>query len=745
MEKPLGKTIRTFNSRMQARLLLVFCVITSLMVGLMGRLIYITQSDGDRYAKQVLSRQSYVSAVLPYKRGTITDRNGTVLAVSELQYRLILDPKLLLQNPDCVTPTLKALKDDFNIDNNSVQTILQDKPDSQYIIVQKNLKYDVVKSFETKMEQDHTITGVWFEEEYVRTYPYNTLACDVLGFTSADNQGYWGMEEYYNNELNGTNGREYGYYDSNLNIERIEKKAVNGNSIVSTIDANVQRIIQEKITQFNADTGSKNIGVLVMNPNNGEILAMASNKEYNLNKPQDLTGIYSEEELTAMTADQKTEALNALWKNDDISSGFEPGSTFKPITIAAGLEEGVLKPEDTFYCDGGEEVGGVYIHCNKRAGHGELTLGQALMFSCNDALMQIVAKEGKDIFHRYQSSFGFGKKTGIDLPGEDAGIIQSYDSLGPTELATSSFGQSFNATPIQMAAAFSSLVNGGSYYQPHIVKQIVNDNGATVKDIKGTIVRQTASKSTSDFIQEYMYQTVETGTAGGAKVEGYAVGGKTGTAQKLPRDAKTYIVSFLGCVPAVNPEMVIYVWIDEPQNVVKQADSSIATKFASKILQEILPVLGIYPDGQIDYLLQNEDAATGTTAGTTAGNTTGTTTETTTGNTTGTTADGTATVSSGTQTNNTTAQEGTQSQNPESTTGTGSTPGTETAGNNTASNNQTSTGNQGTTQSGQNNNSGNTGGNSTQGANTTNNTGNTGSADNTNNSQEDDYNADALD
>ncbi len=610
MEKAYGKTNRSFTSRMQARLLLVFCAITLLMVGLMGRLIYIMQVDGDRYTKQVLSRQSYTSAILPYKRGSITDRNGTVLAQSVLMYRLILDPLALNDKPEAQAPTMKALQDYFEITEATVQEILDTKPKYQYVTMLKNVNYELAQNFKDYMKENGEILGVRFEEEYVRNYPFKTLASDVLGFTSADNTGFWGLEEYYNEELNGTNGREYGYYDANLNLERIVKKAVNGNTVVSTIDANVQRIIQEKIVEFNTEFGSKNIEVLVMDPNNGEILGMASNQEYDLNNPQDLSGIYSEEEIASMTAEQKTEILNALWKNDVISGGFEPGSTFKPITIAAALEENLSEPEHTYICDGGEWVGGIYIHCNKRAGHGEITLGEALMYSCNDALMQIVAEEGKDIFYQYETAFGFGKTTGIDLPGEAAGIIHAYDKLNPTELATSSFGQTFDSTMIQLASAFSSLVNGGNYYKPHAVKKIVNDSGVTVKEMEPVLVRQTVSDKTSDFIQEYMYQTVENGTAGGAKVEGYAVGGKTGTAQKHPVESKTYIVSFLGCVPAINPEVVIYVMIDEPQNVEKQADSSIATKFASKILKEILPALGIFPDGEIDYLLDQSEVTT---------------------------------------------------------------------------------------------------------------------------------------
>jgi len=598
--------IKKFTSRMQARLLLVFCVITLLFVGLIGRLIYIMETDGERYAKQVLSRQTYVSAVLPYKRGEILDRNGSVLARSELRYRLILDPENLLLNSDKIPATLKALKDYFQIEAETVNAILQDSPNSRYKILLDNLQLSQVEEFKKLLKEDPNIKGLWFEEKYIRVYPYDTLACDVIGFTTADNKGLYGIEEYYNEELNGTNGREYGYYDSSLNIERIVKKPQNGNTLVSTIDVNAQRIIQKHIREFLEEFGSKSIGVLVMDPNSGEIIAMASNYEYNLNSPRDMTGIYSEEELSAMTAEQKLEAMNRVWKNDIISSGYEPGSTFKPFTVAIGLEEAVVSRESTFFCDGGEHVGGWDIRCNARYGHGELTLAESLMKSCNDAMMQIVRLEGRDLFYKYQKYFSFGQKTGIDLPGEESGIITSLEKLNAAELATSSFGQTFNVTMLQMAAGFSSLVNGGYYYQPHVVKEIMNDQKATVKKIEPLLVRRTISEETSKFIREAMYQTVEMGTAKPAKVEGYAIGGKTGTAEKFPRNQGNYIVSFLGAVPALNPEIVIYVVIDEPQNVPRQDDSSIATKFAGRIMKELLPALGIYPEGEIDYLIPKD-------------------------------------------------------------------------------------------------------------------------------------------
>lgn len=606
MQNRAEKT-KSFTSRMQAKLLLVFCVVALLLAGLIGRLIYIMQTDGERYAKQVLSRQSYVRGVLPYKRGEILDRNGTVLARSELRYRLILDPQNLLYNSDKIPTTLEALKKYYNIEAETINNILKERPDSRYKILLENLQLSQVEDFKKLMEEDSNIKSLWFEEIYVRAYPYDSLACDIIGFTSPDNKGLWGIEEYYNDELSGTNGREYGYYDSSLNIERIIKKPQHGHTVVSTIDVNAQRIIQKHIRAFNEEIGSKNIGVIVMNANNGEILAMASNEEYNLNSPRDLSSIISEDELSAMTLEEKIEAMNRIWKNDVISSGFEPGSTFKPFTVAIGLEEGIISKNSSYLCDGVEHVGGWDIKCSAKYGHGELTLTETLVKSCNDAMMQIAAAEGRDNFYKYQKYFSFGEKTGIDLPGEESGIITELERLNASELATSSFGQSFNVSMIQMAAAYSSLVNGGYYYQPRIVKEIMNDQNATVKIMEPLLVRRTVSDETSQFIREAMLQTVEVGTAKPARVMGYAIGGKTGTAEKIPRGEKKYLVSFLGAVPALNPEIVIYVIIDEPQNVVRQDDSSLATGLASRIMKELLPALGIYPDGEIDYLLPDTD------------------------------------------------------------------------------------------------------------------------------------------
>lgn len=597
MNKNKIRKIKKVTYKMRAKLMFVFFVLLSALIVLVGRLIYITNTDGERYEKKVLAQQTYTSQVIPYKRGSILDRNKTVLAVSEKVYNVILDVKVILEDEKYLNPTSKAITASFpEVTLEKIQEIIEKKPDSRYSKLIKGISYDEMMSFKERQEKDENIKGVWFEEDYVRKYPYKTLASDVIGFTTSGNVGNWGVEQYYNDILNGTNGIEFGYMDKELNLESTVNPAINGNTIVTTIDANIQGIIQEHIKEFNKEIGSENIGVLIMNPNNGEILAMASNEEYDLNNPKDLSGLYTEEELSAMSEEDKLDILNHIWRNFVISDTFEPGSTFKPFTIAAALDEDIVHTDDTFVCDGHEIVTGVRINCSNRAGHGLLTLTESLMFSCNDALMQIGAKEGKSLFYHYQTFYGFGSKTGIDLPGEEKGIIMAEKDIKPVDLASSSFGQTFKTTMIQLASGFSSLVNGGYYYKPHVVKQILDDQGTVVSNIDKELVKVSVSKETSDFIKNAMYETVEEGTAKYAQVAGYKVGGKTGTAQKFPREAKTYVVSFIGAVPADNPEIVIYVVIDEPQNVEKQADSSIATKFASKILADILPFLEIYPD-----------------------------------------------------------------------------------------------------------------------------------------------------
>lgn len=591
------KRTKKFNHRMVVGLFFVLVSVFVLFLALMINICRLNKNKGDTYKKKVLAQQSYTNAVLNYRRGAIKDRNDTILAQSVRKFNLIIEARKLATQEDIRKETLTQIAAYFAFDTSVIEKIIEDNPNSMYQHVEglKELTSQQIQGFKKEMETNDKVKGVWFEETYTRNYPLNEIACNIVGFTSSEEQGTYGVEGSYNEVLNGKTGREYGYFDANMDFQRTVKKATNGNNVVLTIDANVQRLIEKQIKKYNEDVGAKNISVMVMNPNNGEILAMASKNSYNLNEPRELTSMYTQEQIQAMDEKTKSEALMSMWSNFCISSAYEPGSTFKPFTVAAALDEGVVKDSDYFPCDGGLTVSGVRIRCSNRSGHGSISLQTSLMESCNSALMAIGEKLGRANFSKYNQIFGFGQKTGIDLPGETAGLIHKEDELNPVELATSSFGQTQTVTMVQMAAGFSSLVNGGDYYEPHIVKEVQNENGAIVKKVEPTVVKKTVSEKTSKLIRKYMKATVEDGTAAPAGVKGYSIGGKTGTAQKRPVTERKYLVSFLGCVPAENPEAVVYVIIDEP-NVEDQAHSTYATEFASKIMKKILPFLGIYAD-----------------------------------------------------------------------------------------------------------------------------------------------------
>ncbi|WP_310605513.1 peptidoglycan D,D-transpeptidase FtsI family protein [Anaerosporobacter sp.] len=597
------KKIKKFTHQMQAKTLLVFGVVLLLMIALIARLTYLRNEDGDKYSKKVLSQQTYSSSVIPYKRGDIVDRNGTVLATSIKVYNLILDPKTILEikkvNGEETTPyrepTLQALTTYFDLEYEELNKILIEKPTNQYTVMLKQLEYSEIKEFEAAMkEKDSKIQGVWFEEEYKRIYPNNSAASDIIGFTSAGNVGNWGLEQTYNTYLNGTNGREYGYFDAELNLERTVKPAVDGDTIVSTIDLNIQQIVEKHITKFMKNIGAKNSAVMVMNANTGEIIAMASDKQYDLNDPYNLDDYYTKSEIEAMTEQERLDALYGIWKNFAISQNYEPGSTFKPFVMAAALDEDIIKDGDHYICDGKQVVveGIKPIRCVSRSGHGDITIEEAIMKSCNDAMMQIVAKMGRSLMAKYQFNYGFGRKTGIDLPGEEIGQVFTEEQLNPLELATTSFGQGLTVTMVQMASAFSATVNGGYYYTPHLVNKIKNADGATVENKNAVLSKQVISTKTSDLLRRYLYNTVESGTAKTVAIKGYQIGGKTGTAEKHTGEDGVYLVSFLGYFPYDNPQYIIYTIVDEV-NDEDQAQSTYAQQLTHDILNEILPFLGI--------------------------------------------------------------------------------------------------------------------------------------------------------
>lgn len=607
MSRKRSKANVKFTRKMQGALLFVFCVVFALILGLCARLIWLHANEGENYGKKLLAQHSLgTNTNLPYQRGDILDRNGVVLARSTKVFNVIFDPSIINMDESYAEPTINALVQIYGLDANELRSILVEKSTSAYIRLLRQQSLESKLAFEEYVaasDDRKKIQGVWFEEEYIRNYPFNSLASHVIGYTVGGDIGTWGIEQYYNEELIGVNGREYGYYDSELNLTKVSKPATDGNTIISTLDVNAQRLVEEKIKNFRQTWKCENIGVIVMNPNNGAIYAMASNEGFDLNDPRNLSAYYTPEEIAAMSEEENLNALNRMWRNFCISDTYEPGSTFKPFTVAAALEENLVKTTDTFTCDGFRKVAGYRINCNRRSGHGVVTLTEALMKSCNPALMSIGELLERDEFHRYQEHFGFAQTTGIDLPGESKSILIPIENLNVTELATSSFGQGFNITMVQLASAFCSLINGGNYYQPHVVEQIRNASGTVVYENPGVVLSVSVSAQTSEFMRQAMFMTVDSGTASPAKVEGYLVGGKTGTAQKGVRDKENqkYVVSFVGCVPTDDPQVVIYVVIDEIHDEEKKASSSLATALTSEILEEILPYLGVYPEGDINY------------------------------------------------------------------------------------------------------------------------------------------------
>lgn len=618
-----GKKIAKFSKKMQKKLVVLFVIIALLLLGLIVRLMYIEHTSGKKYEKKVLSQQKYDSTVIPYQRGNITDCKGTILATSVDVYNVILDCKVLNSDSADIDPTIDALMTCFpQLNETDLRNLITDKPKSQYNVLAKKLSYEEIRTFEDMQaaekeasdkksgdaEKKGKINGVWFEKEYQREYPYGSLASAVVGFTTSGNLGMNGVENSYNSVLNGTNGREYGYLNSDSNFEKTVIDAQNGNDVTLTIDANIQKIVEGKIAAFEEEyrdaaregAGSKHVGVIVMNPQNAEVLAMANYPNYDSSNPRDLSAYYTQEEIDAMDDDAELDALNQLWSNFCITYTYEPGSTVKPFTVACGLDTGTLDPNRTFICDGYETISGHDIHCVNTNGHGLETVEDALKNSCNDALMQMSYDIGPENFSKYQQIFGFGTKTNIDLPGEARtdSLIYTEDQLSTINLATNSFGQNFNVTMIQVASAFCSIINGGNYYQPHVVKKITDENGNVIQEDNGTLLKKTVSSSTSELLKQYLYATVSDGTGKYAKVPGYSMGGKTGTAQKLPRGQGNYLVSFIGFAPVDNPQLLVYVVVDEP-NAEEEFHSTFAQEIAKGIFEETLPYLNIYPDENI--------------------------------------------------------------------------------------------------------------------------------------------------
>lgn len=666
----MSKRSKLFLKGMRRKTKIAYLLVVGVLVALTIRVVYINVANGKEYSEAVVLQMDYNSTDIPYERGEILDRNGNVLANSEKTYSLILEPVNILITEKGKAATRAAVLEYFDVSGDDFDKHIANE-DSYYEVVLKDLPYTKVKAFEDycKTDEGADVIGVRFETVYKRNYPNGSLACHLLGYTASGNVGQGGIEGYYNDYLNGVDGKTYRYMSGSGGVDSETVAAQNGETVVSTIDMNIQKIIEDNITEYMQNTGAKQIGIIAMDPNNGEILGMASSRTYDPNDPMNTQALrnmtvtvtqeveiegadenadslisvesakknttattessedgtttessteatteqknvkteeveydfskMSDEEfqstIDGFTSDQLYEALNYVWQNYCISDVFEPGSTYKAFTIAGAMEDGVISDGDEFLCDGSQVVveGESPIYCSYRAGHGMVDVKRALAVSCNDALMQIADKEGPETFDKYQVIFNIGSKTGIDLEGETTGIKYDVENLNPTELATSSFGQGVTTSMIQMAAGFCSVINGGNYYVPHVVKRLLDSDGNVVENMDPVLVRKTISKEVSDYMKTYLQAVVEEGTGYAAGIEGYTIGGKTGTAEKLPRGNGKYVLSFIGFTPVENPQIMLYVVVDEP-HVEDQEGSGAGAKLFNQVMQDLLPYLNVY-------------------------------------------------------------------------------------------------------------------------------------------------------
>lgn len=602
---------------MAGKLMVFEGVLLICLLALVARIVMLSADNEEEYKRLVMRhlQTKYDSRTIPYRRGAIVDRNGTTLAISDVKYNIILDTKMLREKTEEVDPTLVALQTCFNINTSDVRAYMLEHPESQYYILQKEVDYSLIEPYlALQAEADSGISqkGVWFETVYVRSYPYDTLASDVIGFTTTQG-GQYGLEEYYNDILCGTNGREYGYLSDENMLERTIVPAQDGYTLVTTLDAHIQNIVEENIKAYNeeyandyreGELGSDNTAVIIMDVDTAEVLAMASYPNFHLSDPTNaelnLSPIYPAETLAMMTEEEKQDAVEALWRNFCISESYEPGSVCKTFTMAAALDAGVIHDGDKFFCEGymtfGEGEHATTIRCHNRFGDGEITLKQGLEESCNVCLMQIGQKLGRASYLRYFENFNFGLRTNIDLAGEmrTDSLVFTEDTMGVTELATSTFGQGYNVTMIETISAYCSLVNGGYYYRPHMVRQILDENGAVVENIEPVMLRQVVSESVSDLMIDYGIGVVEEGTGTYARPAGYRIGGKTGTAETSGDGKQNYVVSFMGFAPADDPQIAIYVVIDRPNAASQDLATRRACLLCRSILTDVLPYMHIF-------------------------------------------------------------------------------------------------------------------------------------------------------
>lgn len=567
---------KTYNKK---KMLIVFLCALIVILGLTGRLVYLMVFDAEYYqekAKSLHEREREIKAA----RGEIIDRNGTVLATNKTVCTISVIHSQI-KEPERV---IKELSSILGLEEETVRRRVEK------VSSMERIKTNVEKEVGDKI-RNLELDGVKVDEDFKRYYPFEELASKVLGFTGGDNQGIIGLEVGYENELKGQNGMILTTTDARgieldgVAEDRIEPRA--GNTLQISLDYNIQMYAQQMAEKVMEEKQAEKVAILLMNPKNGEILAMVNVPEFNLNEPFVLNTEGSEN----LTPEEKQDALNQMWRNGCINDTYEPGSTFKIITSSACLEEGVVKLDDRFHCPGYKMVEDRKIRCHKVGGHGSETFVQGIQNSCNPVFVEIGLRLGTYDFYKYFEQFGLMGETGVDLPGEASTIMHKKENVGQVELATMSFGQSFQVTPVQMAATVSSLINGGYRVTPHFGVQVLDAKGKKIETLHEGRGKRIVSEETSKTMQKLLESVVSEGSGKNAYVEGYSIGGKTATSQTLPRSANKYISSFIGFAPAQDPQILGMCVIYDPQGI--YYGGTIAAPVIGDIFENIFPYLGI--------------------------------------------------------------------------------------------------------------------------------------------------------
>lgn len=565
---------KTFNRK---KVMIVFVAVFFIMMFLIGRLVYLMIFCSEYYgnkAENLHERERDIKAA----RGKLLDANGTVLATNKSVCTISVIHNQMEEPEKVIAMLVKELGISEETARKRVEKVSSIE----------RVKTNVAKETGDAIRA-YGLSGVKVDEDYKRYYPYGTLASKVLGFTGADNQGILGLEVKYDEYLQGTNGKILTLTDArgieieNAGESRLEP--VNGYDLCLSLDRNIQMYCEQAAKKVCTKKSADSVSVIVMNPQNGELMAMVNYPEFDLNDPFTLVGDTGE----SVSAEEKQNLLNKMWRNQCISDTYEPGSTFKIITAAAALEEGVVKLDDAFFCPGYKIVEDRRIRCARTTGHGAETFETGIMNSCNPVFMELGERLGAENFVGYFKQFGLLSKTNIDLPGEAGTIMHKTENIGPVELATISFGQSFQITPIQLVTTVSSIINGGTRVTPHFGVSVQDADGNTVKTLSYETHENICTAETSETMRYLLEKVVSEGTGKNAKIEGFSIGGKTATSQTLPRSDHKYISSFLGFAPADNPQVLVLVVINNPQGI--YYGGTIAAPVAKEIFENILPYL----------------------------------------------------------------------------------------------------------------------------------------------------------